>query len=233
MGSLTTEQLANNLDRVRNQIADTCLAAGRDPGEVRLVAVTKYVDASVIRMLARCGQAVMGENRPQQLVARRHELADLPLEWHLIGHLQRNKVRLVVPGTALIHSIDSVRLAEAIEAEAASAGVVVRGLLEVNVSGDEAKHGFARPELIPALEQLDGLRHLELCGLMAMSGVEADADTARRQFEAVRELAVHCRARGTGRFQLNELSMGMSGDFREAIAAGATIVRIGSALYHA
>lgn len=231
METLTSGQLAANLRRVQEAIAEACISASRPVSAVNLVAVTKGVSVDVIRQLAGCGQVEVGENRPQQLAARREELADLPVHWHLIGHLQRNKIRLVVPGTALIHSVDSLRLADALDAEALSRGVPVRCLLEVNVSGEVAKHGFAPPALPGVLEHLDRLKRLEVVGLMAMSGLESEPATARRQFEEVRELADRCNANPVARFRLNELSMGMSGDFREAIAAGATLVRIGSALF--
>jgi PLP dependent protein len=231
VGTLTAGQLAANLLRVQDGIAEACQSAGRPVSAVKLVAVTKGVSPDMIRLLAACGQVDVGENRPQQLAARREELADLPVNWHLIGHLQRNKIRLVVPGTALIHSVDSLRLAVALDAEALSRGVPVRCLLEVNVSGDVAKHGFAPLDLPGVLGQLDQLKWLEVAGLMAMSGLESDPATARRQFEEVCELADRCNANPVARFRLTELSMGMSGDFREAIAAGSTLVRIGSALF--
>lgn len=229
MPSPTAERLAFNLRRVREAIAEACIRAGRPVSAVTLVAVTKYVEADVIRMLAACGQVEVGENRPQQLAGRRIELADLPLKWHLIGHLQRNKVRLVVPGSVMIHSLDSLRLAEAIQAEASAQGVRVRCLLEVNVSGEGSKHGFSPDSLPETLQLLNPLQNIEVAGLMAMSGLNSCTTTARRQFEQVRELAERCNA--AGRCRLNELSMGMSGDFGEAIAAGATLVRIGSALF--
>jgi PLP dependent protein len=222
------EKIAANLKEVRDRIADAARSAGRSPDEVRLVAVTKYVDAATAQLLVDAGCRDLGESRPQQLWDKAATLPDPAIRWHLIGHLQRNKVRRTLPLVHLIHSGDSLRLLEELDREAESPLSV---LLEVNVSGETAKHGFAPDELPRHVEALAALTHLEIRGLMAMAGLEGDAASARRDFAGLRELRDRLRRDWSGRFGLDELSMGMSGDFEQAVAEGATIVRIGSALF--
>jgi pyridoxal phosphate enzyme (YggS family) len=227
----TAKRIAENLAAIRDQISQAAARSGRSADAVRLVAVTKYVGPDLIRPLVEAGCAELGESRPQALWDKAAALDDLTVRWHLVGHLQRNKVRRTLPLVSLIHSADSPRLVEAIEAEAAGMSRPARVLLEINVSGDAAKHG-ARPEdaeslLVLAAKQ----RHIEVRGLMAMARLEGDAATARADFARLRELRDRLARGRPSNTQLTELSMGMSGDFVEAIEEGATIVRIGSALF--
>lgn len=225
-----------NLAGVQARIAAAALGAGRRPEDVQLIAVTKYVDTATTQLLIDAGCHDLGEARPQKLWEKAAELATQDVRWHLIGHLQRNKIRRTLPLVHLIHAGDSMRLLEEIESETAATTVTSKQhrttsmLLEVNVSGDAAKHGFAPSELPSLLDALAKLPHVAIRGLMAMGGLEADADTERRQFAELRELRNRLRAAWSGRFGLDELSMGMSGDFEAAIAEGATMVRVGSAL---
>ena len=224
-------RIAENLGRVRTAHGRSGPPAGRNAGDVRLLAVTKYVGAREIRALVDAGCNDLGESRPQQLWDRAAELGDLGVHWHLIGHLQRNKVRRTLPLVELIHSVDSPRLAAEIDAEAGQAARRAAILLEVNVSGEAAKHGFAPAEVEPFVAALAGYRNLDLRGLMCMAGLEGDLDDARREFAALRLLRDRLRPNGPAGIAMNELSMGMSGDFTVAIEEGATIVRIGSALF--
>lgn len=224
-------QLAANLAEVQGRIAEAAARSGRRPEEVRLVAVTKYVEPDVIRSLVAAGCHLLGENRPQHLWQKAEALADLPVTWHLIGHLQRNKVRRTVPLVAMIESADSPRLVAAIDEAAAGLGRRVPVLLEVNVSGEEAKHGFEPDAVRPLLDELPGYRNVEVRGLMCMARWGGGDDAARRDFAALRELRERLRADCPEGVALDELSMGMSGDFEAAIEEGATLVRIGSALY--
>lgn len=223
--------LAGNLARVRQRIADAALASGRTADAVTLVAVTKYVEPPLARALAEAGCLDLGESRPQELWRKAGALADLPVRWHLIGHLQRNKVARTLPLVSLIHSADSMRLIEAIDADAAALLRTVPILLEVNVSGEAAKHGFAPDELAPLGPRLAALTHIEVRGLMCMAGRDSDQDQTRREFERLRLLRDRLRGNWPDGVQLDELSMGMSGDFEAAIAEGATLVRIGSSLF--
>ncbi|MBA4020164.1 MAG: YggS family pyridoxal phosphate-dependent enzyme [Pirellula sp.] len=224
-------RIAANLAEVQARIGTAATQAGRRPEAVRLVAVTKYVDAATTRLLVDAGCRDLGEARPQQLWDKAAELAELGIRWHLIGHLQRNKVRRTLPLVHLLHSGDSLRLLEELDAERAAQPAPLPVLLEVNVSGDAAKHGFAVDDVPPLVESLAKLAHLDVRGLMCMAGLEGDAAEARREFAALRELRDRLRREWSGRYTLDELSMGMSGDFEAAIAEGSTMVRVGSALF--
>lgn len=223
--------LVRNLEQIRRRIADAARTSGRTADSVTLVAVTKYVDAAMARTLADAGCHDLGESRPQELWRKAEALVDCPVRWHLIGHLQRNKIAHTLPRVSLIHSVDSLRLAEAIEAEAAGLARPVPVLLEVNISGESAKHGFAPDELAPLGPRLEPLAHVEIRGLMCMASRDSEPDQARREFEQLRLLRDRLRTLWPGHIDLNELSMGMSGDFEAAIAEGATLVRIGSSLF--
>ncbi|MDB2687169.1 YggS family pyridoxal phosphate-dependent enzyme [Mariniblastus sp.] len=226
------QQFRQNISDVNGKIADAAAKAGRAADEVTLVGVTKYVDAKVTREFAEAGHLVLGENRPQQLWQKQDELVDLNIEWHLIGHLQRNKAKRTVEIATLIHSVDSLRLLKAIDGHASDQSKVARVLLEVNVSGEEAKHGFAAEQLPAIVEAVGELKATQVGGLMAMAGLAGDQDDARREFASLRELAEQTAAAGLpANVQMKELSMGMSGDFEIAIEEGATLVRVGSALF--
>ncbi|MEX2026438.1 MAG: YggS family pyridoxal phosphate-dependent enzyme [Pirellulaceae bacterium] len=222
--------LADNLARVRDQIARAASAAGRKAEEVTLIGVTKYAGPDVAKLLVKAGLTDLGESRPQELWRKAEALAGENIRWHLIGHLQRNKIRRTLPLTALIHSGDSLRLLAALDEEAAALSQRCDVLLEVNISGDQAKHGFSPGELAPLLTTIAAMSNLHIRGLMGMASLEGNLDDARRQFVSLRELRDDLRKNCPPQIELAELSMGMSGDFEQAIAEGATIVRIGSAL---
>jgi len=227
-----TNRFKQNISDVNGKIAAAAAKAGRTADEVTLVGVTKYVDAAVTREFAEAGHLVLGENRPQQLWQKQEELADLDIEWHLIGHLQRNKAKRMVQIATLIHSVDSLRLLKAIDGFAAEQNKLARVLLEVNVSGEEAKHGFTPEQLPPIVEAVADFQSTEVTGLMAMAGLAGDHDDARREFASLRSLAEQTAETGLpANVQMKDLSMGMSGDFEIAIQEGATIVRVGSALF--
>jgi PLP dependent protein len=226
-----TSRLADNLARVQERIATAAERVGRAPSEVTLIAVTKYVDVELTRQLVEAGCHHLGESRPQSLIAKAEALADLPIRWHLIGHLQRNKAKRVAECASLIHSGDSLRLLEELNQIGEARGRSVDVLLEVNVSQDANKHGFGYEELEPLLPQFSQLSHLNIRGLMAMSGFHASLEEAQFQFEHVRQLRDRVIPIQPPNMQLSELSMGMSDDLEAAIAAGATLVRVGSALF--
>jgi pyridoxal phosphate enzyme (YggS family) len=221
-------RIAENVARVQGRIAAAAIRSGRTARDVALVAVTKYVSADLVRPLVAAGCCDLGESRPQQLWEKAAALVDLPIRWHLIGHLQRNKVRRTIPLVTMIHSIDSERLLQAVGEESPC---LVPVLLEVNVSGEAAKGGFTPERVASQLEQLAGIRNIRIRGLMCMAGLEGDLAAARRDFAALRQLRDRLRAACPAGASLNELSMGMSGDYEVAIEEGATIVRVGSALF--
>ncbi len=220
-----------NLDKVREQIESAAQRAGRAAGEIRTVAVSKYVDAEVTRDLVTAGCKTLGESRPQALWDKADQLHDLSIEWHMVGHLQRNKVRRTIPYVTMIQSVDSLRLLTTINDEARALERVIPILLEVNISGDADKHGFAPDAIEPLLETLVDFKNVTIRGLMAMAHRVGGAEVARRDFAAVRELRDRLRAAAPENVSLDELSMGMSHDFPEAIAEGATLIRVGRALF--
>ena len=225
------QRIAENLYAVRERIAAAAARAGRDPSGIRLIGVTKYAGPELAGMLVQAGLMDLGESRPQELWRKAEALTAQSVRWHLIGHLQRNKVRRTLPLTTLIHSGDSLRLFESLSEESAALARKCDVLLEVNISGDQAKHGFAPQELAPLLPAIAALPHVQVRGLMGMAGLETDADEARRQFASLRLLRDRLLADCPPAISLAELSMGMSGDFEQAIAEGATMVRVGSALF--
>lgn len=230
------ERCRHNLAAVRDRVAAACRSAGRDPGDIRLVGVTKYVSAESTRMLLEAGCLDLAESRPQSLWAKATSLADhdpAP-RWHLIGHLQRNKLRRTLPLVSLLHSLDSLRLIEAIEAEAAAMELVCDALVEVNLAGDPGRTGVMESDVPAVLEAAGRAPHVRVLGLMGMAAVPDGNDSgseARRQFARLRELRDDLAGRVPTATGLRELSMGMSGDFVEAILEGATLVRVGSALW--
>lgn len=234
--------LSENLARVRVRIAQSCRRSGRDPGTVRLVAVTKYVPPELISGLVRIGAAEIGESRVQQLVRRAELLGsqsgglaetasgEAP-RWHLIGHLQRNKVKMLLRHARIIHSVDSKRLADEIQKQAEPIGEHIDVFIEINVSGEAAKDGVDAEAAAALAEHVSGLRNIRLCGLMTMPPLADDAEDARPHFAALRVLRDRLRERGAAAPSCEHLSMGMSADFSVAIEEGATLVRVGSLLF--
>ncbi len=223
--------IAANVARIGERIAAAAQAASRNPAEIKLVAVSKYVDAATAALLVDAGCRSLGEARPQQLweKAAAPELAGV--EWHLIGRLQRNKIRRTLPLASLIHSVDSERLLAAIDEEAASLGLTSRVLLEVNCSGDATKQGFTAEQVRALLPTIPNYAHLEVAGLMTMAALDGNDSVTHANFAALRTLRDELARNSPPNLNLQELSMGMSGDFEIAIAEGATLVRVGSSLF--
>jgi pyridoxal phosphate enzyme (YggS family) len=232
--------IAENFHRVRERIARAAESAGRPAAEITLVGVTKYVGPAEARQLAEAGCIDLGESRPQELWHKAEALAALApntlpaLRWHLVGHLQRNKVRRTLPLVTLIHSVDSERLLAAIDEARADTGdnaPPVDVLLEVNTSSEQAKHGLAPEAVESLLIAATRYRHVTVRGLMTMAALEGGPVVAARNFAALHELRDRLASVAPPGVKLKELSMGMSGDFEVAIREGATIVRVGSALW--
>ena len=216
------------LERVRGQISAAARAAGRDPSEVGLVAVSKTQAAPSVREAFDAGQVVFGESRVQELVAKAPLLPSLT-RWHFIGHLQRNKIRKVLPLVELIHAVDSVDLALDIDRIAAELGLFPRVLLEVNISGEQTKFGFNPDAVREQIERVLALPRIQVEGLMTIAPPGRHPDDARPFFAELRILRDEIAAE-TGSF-LTTLSMGMSDDFVTAIQEGATLVRVGTAIF--
>jgi pyridoxal phosphate enzyme (YggS family) len=223
--------ISQNLTEVRQRITDAASRSGRDPKDVRLIAVTKYVPAEIARLLAKAGATELAESRPQELWPKAESLQDAGVTWHLVGHLQRNKVRRTVQVASWIHSVDSERLLQAIAEEATTAGRFVEVLLEVNVSGDQAKHGFRPEDLASALSRIPSSTAVAIRGFMTMASRQGGQEVARSDFAKLRQLRDELAVDAAEHISLDELSMGMSGDYEQAIAEGATMVRVGRALF--
>ena len=225
------QQIAENVASVRERIAAAASRSGRDGHGVRLVAVTKYVGLQEVAALLAAGCNELGESRPQELWKKSHAVTDGSVRWHMIGHLQRNKVRRTLGTAELVHSGDSLRLLETIAAEATRSGQTVEVLLEVNISEEPDKHGFSPSEIVRVLPTVARLTHIKIRGLMAMAARGSDRSTARDDFAGLRNLRDQLQDLCVPGISLDELSMGMSGDFETAIEEGATIVRVGKALF--
>lgn len=219
-----SDRLAEVLERIRSAE----LAAGRPPGAVRLVAVSKTHPPDAVRALADAGHTLFGESRVQEAKAK-IPLLPSRLEWHFIGHLQKNKIRQALPLFSLFHGVDSPELAAQMDRIAAELGLTARILLEINLAGEASKFGLPPDAAEAALEQIAPLRHVELLGLMCIPPPARDPEASRPHFARLRELRDRLEtALGA---PLPELSMGMSGDYPVAIAEGATLVRVGAALF--
>ena len=240
--------LSEKLDEVRDKIAAAAAKAKRDPAEVTLVAVTKTAAPEQIREIVQLGVPDLGESRVQVLTQRAAQMNEQfqrrithgsdaaakppdKVRWHMIGHLQRNKVKAVLPLVSLVHSIDSLRLAEEIDAQAAKLNLKVPVLMQVNAAEEPQKHGVAVGAAVHLAEQIDSMDNLQLVGLMTMAPLEESEAKVRQSFSRTREIFEELRWHKIGGAALRHLSMGMSNDFEMAVAEGATMVRIGSLLF--
>lgn len=222
------EQLQHHLAAVEQRLVAACRRASRERSEVTLVAVTKSVTAEVAGLLPRLGVIELGESRPQELWRKAPVVG--AAHWHLIGHLQRNKIERTLPLVERIHSVDSERLLVALELEAGKQNRTVKAFLEVNVSGEANKNGFAPEDLLPLLPTIRGLRHVHVEGLMTMAALQ-EAEACRPTFVKLRELRDPLRKELQAPHAIQHLSMGMSNDFEVAVEEGATFVRLGSVLF--
>ena len=226
------EVIAENVAAVKENMRQAALAAGRNPEEITLVAATKVQTSETIRNAIKAGITVCGENRVQELVAHLEDNAYEGAKVHFIGHLQTNKVKFVVGKVDMIESIDSVRLMDAVEKQAAKVDVIQDILLEVNIGGEESKSGFAPEALYAAAEEALRCGNIRVMGLMTIPPVEVNPGESTQYFEKVRALYVDMNS-NLFHNKLECLSMGMSGDFVQAIRAGATMVRVGTAIFGA
>ena len=225
-----TGTIAENLSRVRGRIAAACARAGRLPESVRLVAVSKTYGPEAVREAAAAGQGIFGENRVQEAAAKMPECPG-NLRWHLVGRLQSNKAGLAARLFDWVHSVDSAKLLEALDRHAAEAGRRIDVLVQVNVSGERSKAGLAPGAALEVLARAEGLRHVQVRGLMTIPPAAEDPEKARAHFRALRELRDGWAAE-TG-LDLAELSMGMTHDMDVAIEEGATFVRVGTGIFGA
>lgn len=223
--------IARNLHEINERIQAACARVGRDANEIRLIGVTKMVPVERIREGIEAGLRILGENYVQEARRKLERLSDLPVSWHFIGHLQSNKARLVVEAFDWIHTVDRESLAREIDRQAHRRGKPVPVLLQVNTGQEDSKSGLAPEELLPFFQRLSSWDGLEVRGLMALPPYYDDPDQVRPHFRRLRELLQELRERSATPENLSELSMGMSHDFEAAIEEGATMVRIGTALF--
>jgi pyridoxal phosphate enzyme (YggS family) len=224
--------IAMGLQDVEEKIIQACKKAGRSRDEITLVAVTKTQPQSVIMEAYEAGVRDFGENKVQELVEKVEPLPD-DITWHMIGHLQRNKVRQVVGRAKLIHSVDSLRLAEAIDKESSKQGVISDILLEVNVSEEDSKFGLKINETIPLIEKISNFKHISVKGLMTMAPFTDNPESNREFFIDLRKLSVDIEREKIDNITMGVLSMGMTNDYQIAIEEGATIIRVGTGIFGA
>lgn len=222
--------IAENLQQVRSNIVRACQAVGRDPEEVTLVAVSKTKPAELLQEAYDAGARVFGENKVQEIMDKCGKLPD-DIQWHMIGHLQRNKVKYIVDKAAMIHSVDSVRLAETIEQEASKHHVRVPVLIEVNVAEEESKFGVKMDEVLPLILQICEFPHLEIKGLMTIAPYVENPENNREIFRQLKKLSVDIAAKNINNITMSVLSMGMTGDYEVAVQEGATMVRVGTGIF--
>lgn len=220
--------LEANKENILSQVTQACQSVGREPDQVQVIAVTKYVDLETTEALLATGVRHLGENRVDKFLAKYEVLKDRDVTWHLIGSLQRRKVKDVINQVDYFHALDSLSLAGEIQKRATKA---IKCFLQVNISEEASKHGFHKSEVDQALEVLSAYDKIELVGLMTMAPFEADEAELRSIFRQTRELQQDLAARQLDRMPFTELSMGMSGDFPIAIQEGASFVRVGTAFF--
>lgn len=224
--------IARNVRAVRERIAGACDRAGRDPGTVRLVGVSKTFPVTHVRAAVAAGLTDLGENRVQEALAKVAQTADLgPITWHLIGHLQSNKARRAVVAMAWIQAVDSVGLLQRLERTAREEGATAEALVQVDLAGEQAKSGAPVDVVRHVLAAAAACRAVNVRGLMLLPPWSADPERTRPYFRRLRELRDQLAAAGVPRQRLGELSMGMSNDFEVAVEEGATIVRVGTAIF--
>ena len=224
--------VSENLEQVKANIEAACKRVGRDPKDVRLVAVSKTKPISLIEEAIEAGQDIFGENKVQEMCDKMEVLPD-NIKWHMIGHLQRNKVKYIAGKVELIHSVDSIRLAKQISDEAQKQSIEIPVLLEVNVAREESKFGFFTEETEDACREISKMPGIRVKGLMTSAPFVENAEDNRKYFKKLYELYVDMKRKNIDNVDMHVLSMGMSGDYEVAIEEGATMVRIGTGIFGA
>lgn len=225
--------IAENVAHVRAEMTAAALACGRDPGSIRLCAATKMNDADAVRQAIAAGVDCCGENRVQELTAKLAQNAYAGAPVHFIGHLQTNKVKFVVGKVDLIQSVDSLRLLQAIHREAARQGIIQDILLEVNIGQEASKSGFAPEDILPVMEGIGQFPNICVKGLMAIPPISHNSGENLHFFQKMFQLTVDIKKKIDDNVMVDCLSMGMSGDFADAIASGSTMIRVGTAIFGA
>jgi len=223
--------IADRLAEIRGRIAAAARSAGRDPSSIRLVAVSKTFPLDAVREAYAAGQRDFGENRVQEALQKIEAATDLEIRWHLLGHLQTNKVRKAAPAFSAIHSVDSVDLLQKIDAAAGDAGQAPQVLIQVDLAGEATKYGASPDEATRIFDAAASCRAARVAGLMTLPPIPESSEDARPWFRQLRELRDNWLAAGVPASMLQELSMGMSADFEVAVQEGSTLVRVGTAIF--
>ena len=224
--------LSENLRDVEKKIEDACKRSNRDPKEVTLIAVSKTKPVEMLQEVYDAGGRNFGENKVQEIMDKYDQLpADI--NWHMIGHLQRNKVKYIVDKVKMIHSVDSLRLAETIDKEAKKKGVTVPILVEVNVAEEDSKFGLSLEEVTALVEDISKLSNVRVCGLTTVAPLVEDPEENREVFRSLKKLSVDIAAKNINNVTMSVLSMGMTNDYEVAVEEGATMVRVGTAIFGA
>ena len=222
--------ITENLEQVRKNIEEACRAVNRDPGEVTLISVSKTKPVSMLQEAYDAGSRDFGENKVQEIMDKYPQLPS-DIRWHMIGHLQRNKVKYLIGKVVLIHSVDSLRLAEQIEHEAAKADIVMPVLIEVNVAEEESKFGTTSEAAMQLVEAVSKLPHIKIRGLMTIAPFTDNPEDNRIYFRKLKQLSVDIMHKNIDNIKMNTLSMGMTGDYEVAVEEGATFVRVGTGIF--
>ena len=224
--------IKENLQEVERRICEACKRSGRDRSEVQLIAVSKTKPVSMIEEAYAEGIRRFGENKPQELRDKYEEM-EKDIKWHMIGHLQRNKVKYIIDKVDMIHSVDSLRLAETIEKEAAKKDLIIKILIEVNVAKEESKFGVMPEKVEELVSQISQLPHIRICGLMTIAPFVENPEENRIYFNRLRNIAVDIERKKSDNVIMSILSMGMTNDYEVAIEEGSTMVRVGTGLFGA
>ena len=222
--------LKENYEEVQKKITEACKRAGRNREEVTLIAVSKTKPVEMLSEIYDLGERNFGENKVQELTEK-EEVLPKDIHWHMIGHLQRNKVKYIIDKVAMIHSVDSLRLAQTIEQEAAKKDLVMPILLEVNVAEEESKFGLTTNEVLPLLEKISIFSHIKVMGLMTIAPFVKNPEENREIFRTLKKLSVDINAKNINNVNMSVLSMGMTGDYQVAVQEGATMVRVGTGIF--
>ena len=222
--------IKDNIEVVRHNIVVSANKASRDVSDVKLIAVSKTKPVEALREAYEAGCRDFGENKVQEIMDKIDQLPN-DIRWHMIGHLQTNKVKYIIDKVYMIHSVDSFKLAEVISKEAVKKNVTIKILLEVNVAEEESKFGTTTNSAYELYEQVSQLPNIEICGLMTIAPYTVDAEENRQYFVELRQLSVDLKAKYTDNNSMSELSMGMTGDYQVAIEEGATMVRVGTGIF--
>lgn len=224
--------LKDNLKQVEDNIAKACARAGRDRSEVTLIAVSKTKPVEMLQEIYDEGVRTFGENKVQE-ICEKYEQLPSDIEWHMIGHLQRNKVKQVIDKAALIHSVDSYRLAQEISVQAQKKNICMPILVEVNIAQEESKFGISADDTVQLVEEIAALPNLEINGLMTIAPFVTDPEENRTYFRQIKQLSVDIKNKNIDNVSMDVLSMGMTGDYEVAIEEGATMVRVGTGIFGA